>query len=87
LRFNFHGFPPLMIHAGDHEIMRDDSLRVGEKARAAGVEVICKAWPNMVHVFPALANILPEARQALAEIGAFLDRKVARQDARASRAV
>lgn len=75
---DFHGFPPLMIHAGDHELLRDDALRVGAKARAAGVEVVCKAWPRMWHVFPALAGILPEARAALAELGAFLDARVAR---------
>lgn len=76
---DFHGFPPLMIHAGDHELMRDDALRVGAKAQAAGVEVVCKAWPRMWHVFPALDRALPEARAALGEIGRFLDAKVARQ--------
>lgn len=72
------GFPPLMIHVGDHEILRDDSTRFAAKAREAGVDATAKVWPNMCHVFPALAPFFPEAREALAEIGAFLDRRVSR---------
>ena len=75
---DLHGLPSLMIHVGDHEIMRDDSTRFASRALEAGVDVSLKVWPNMCHVFPALAKVFPESRQAIAEIGAFLDRKVGR---------
>ena len=33
------GLPPLLVHVGADEVLRDDSLRLAEKARAAGVRV------------------------------------------------
>ena len=31
------GFPPLLIQVGDHEVLLDDSNRLAQRARAAGV--------------------------------------------------
>ncbi len=73
---DFRGLPPLLIHVGGAEVLLDDSLRVAEKAAAAGVPVELKIWPRMIHVFQALAVILPEARKAIREIGAFTLRHI-----------
>ena len=67
----FDGLPPLFIHVGGNEILLDDSLRLADRARAAGVNVEIKVWNGLPHVFQA-ASFLPEARQALKEIAAFL---------------
>jgi acetyl esterase/lipase len=67
----FGGLPPLLIHVGEREILLDDSVRLAERARAAGVSVEIKTWQGMPHVFQAF-GFLPEARAALAEIGDFL---------------
>lgn len=67
----FEGLPPLLIHVGSNEILLDDSLRLAERARAAGVSVELKIWQDLPHVFQA-AQFVPEARAALSEIGAFL---------------
>lgn len=66
------GLPPLLLHAGDHEILRDDSVRLAERARAAGVDAQVEVWPEMFHVWHAFYGALPEAREAVARLGAFL---------------
>jgi acetyl esterase/lipase len=66
------GLPPLLFHVGDAEILLDDSTRMAEKARAAGVDVTLEVWPDMPHVWHAFAPFLPEATQAIEQIGAFV---------------
>jgi acetyl esterase/lipase len=66
------GLPPLLIQVGDHEILLDDSILFGEKARAAGVQVEVEVWQGMFHVFQLYADILPEARQALVHVAQFV---------------
>lgn len=72
LHADFRGFPPLLIHVGEAEILLDDSTRVAERARAAGVEVELEAWDDMVHVWHVFAKILPEGQQAIDKIGRFV---------------
>jgi acetyl esterase/lipase len=69
---DLHGLPPLLIHAGDDEILLDDSTRLAERARAAGVEVTLDVWDGMWHVWHAFAFMLPEGEQAIEEIGSFI---------------
>lgn len=71
LHGRFDGLPPLFIHVGENEILLDDSLRLAERARAAGVAVEIKVWPDVPHVFQAF-HFLPEARASLSLIAAFL---------------
>lgn len=66
------GLPPLLIHAGAEEILRDDAQRLADQARAAGLDVRLTLWPGMWHVWHLFLPWLPEARQALDEIAAFL---------------
>lgn len=68
---NYTGLPPMCILVGSTEVLLDDSLRVAESARAAGVPVELYVWPEMPHVFP-LFHFLPEARQALELIARFV---------------
>jgi acetyl esterase/lipase len=71
----YDGLPPLLIHVGGNEILLDDSVRVAERARAAGVPVDIRIWQGMPHVFQAF-RFLPEARNSLAGIAAFLARRM-----------
>jgi acetyl esterase/lipase len=66
------GLPPLVIHASESEGVRDDSVRFAAKARAAGVPVAFKLWPGLPHVWQAFIPFIPEARQSLDEMVAFL---------------
>ncbi|MEJ2122322.1 MAG: alpha/beta hydrolase [Alphaproteobacteria bacterium] len=64
--------PPLLIQVGDREVVLDDARAFAEKARAVGVSVDLEIWDEMIHVFQLFPSELPEARRAIARIGAFL---------------
>ncbi len=66
------GLPPVLIHVGADEILRDDSTRLAERARAAGVRVDLKIWPVVPHAWQLAPHRVPEARQSLRESAAFL---------------
>lgn len=66
------GLPPLMIHVGTHEIHLDDARNFGEKARVSGVTVSLKIWEGMIHAFPLLVPLFPEAVDAMNEIRDFV---------------
>ncbi len=68
---DFDGFPPLYICVGSHEIHLDDCRNLAEKAHDAGVNITFTVWDNMVHAFPIMSPLFPEAKQALAEICEF----------------
>ncbi|MGH7907450.1 MAG: alpha/beta hydrolase, partial [Candidatus Binataceae bacterium] len=63
------------IQVGSAEVLLDDSARIAERARTAGVEVEMEVWPEMPHVWHWFAPTLPEARQAIAKIGEFIRRR------------
>lgn len=66
------GLPPLFVQASTIEVLLDDSRRLVEKARHEGVDVLFKAWPGLPHVWQLFNPLLPEARAALREAGAFI---------------
>ena len=72
---DFRGLPPILIQTGEHEMLRDDSIRVAKKARADGTPVTLEIWPGMVHVFQIRG--LPESREAIRRIGAFMNSRAA----------
>ncbi len=67
------GLPPLLLHVGSEEILRDDALRFAAKARAAGVDASAGVFSGLWHVFQAFPG-LPEGRDAIAEVGGFVRR-------------
>jgi acetyl esterase/lipase len=73
---DLHGLPPTMIYVGDDETMRDDSIQFAEKAKAAGVHVGLKVEKGMVHCYPLLAPLFPEAKQAMEEICDFIKKRI-----------
>jgi acetyl esterase/lipase len=64
------GLPPLLIQVGDDEVLLDDSTRLAKRAEAVGVAADLRVWPGAFHVFQAFPQ-LPEAAQALDQVGAF----------------
>jgi acetyl esterase/lipase len=71
------GLPPTLIHVGSDEILYDDAVHMAENLRAAGCVTEIEVGPRMPHVWHLFAPVLPEARQAIANIGAFIDRVLA----------
>lgn len=65
---NFKGIPPLYICVGTHEIHYDDCVSIANIAKRHGVDVTLRKWDKMIHAFPLLSPLFPEAKQALTEI-------------------
>ncbi len=66
------GLPPLFINAGNADELFDDSLRLYEKARHAGIDVAFREGKDMIHCYPLLSPLFPEATDAMNEITAFI---------------
>ena len=71
---DLHGLPPLFMMAGSMEVLLDDSQRVADNARAAGVNCEFEVWKEMPHVWPMFAPFIPEASRALEHAAAFVRR-------------
>ncbi|GAA5085114.1 acetyl esterase/lipase [Thermocatellispora tengchongensis] len=77
LHADLSGLPPIYVQVGDHEVLLDDSTRLDERLRAAGVDVRLDVFPEMQHVFQMSAGNMPEADDAVARIGAWLAPRLA----------
>jgi acetyl esterase/lipase len=66
------GLPPLLIQVGTAEVLLDDSNRLAERAKGAGVDVTLEPWEDMIHVWQFFAAVLPEGQQAIDRIGEFV---------------
>ncbi len=64
--------PPLLIQVGSSETLLDDSTRLAERAKSAGVDVTLEVWDEMIHVFQFMAAMLPEGQHAINRIGEFI---------------
>lgn len=54
VRADLRGLPPLLLHVGETEALRDDSVRLADMARAAGVPVQLRVWPVVPHAWQLL---------------------------------
>jgi acetyl esterase/lipase len=75
---DLHGLPPLFIMAGSTEVLLDDSRRVADNARAAGVDCELEVWNKMPHVWPIFAPFIPEGNRALDHAASFVRRVTSR---------
>ncbi len=64
--------PPLFINSGVNDELFEDGEKFAAKAKEAGVEVTFSAGVGMVHCYPLLAPMFPEATDAMNEIVAFV---------------
>ena len=71
LHADLQGFPPTYIQVGGFEAIMDDSTRLAERAKSAGVDVKCEVFPEMQHVFQFMAGKAPEADGAIAKLAAW----------------
>ncbi len=69
---DFRGLPPLLVFASEAEMLYDDSARLIEKARAAGVAVHFETRAGLCHVWPMFSPLFPEAKEAVATVGEFV---------------
>ena len=63
--------PPTLIQASGTEMLFDDGARYAAKAKSEGSPIMFQSWTNLPHVWQIFDDYLPQAHQALDEIGAF----------------
>lgn len=68
---NLRGLPPLLMHVGECEILRENAIKLFASAKAAGVDARWEIFPGMWHVWQLFPK-LPQAARSLDEIAAFL---------------
>jgi len=68
---NLRDFPPIMVHAGSQEVLRDDASRLGELAAAANVPVSVEIYDGMPHLFQGSPSA-SEAKVSLNRLGQFI---------------
>ena len=74
---DWRGLPPLLIFAGEIEMLRDDGKLCAAAARRDGVDAAYVEGEGMTHIWTIYADRLPEARDALGQIGDFARRQLA----------
>lgn len=67
---DLQGLPPLLIHAGEDEVLRFDAMKIASLAESGGVDVRVEIYPRMWHVWQLYLS-LPQAIQSLDEIANF----------------
>lgn len=72
LNADLNDLPPLFIQVGNSETLLDDSTRLADKAKQAGVDVTLQIWDEMPHVWHLAAPMLPEGQEAIDKIGEFV---------------
>ncbi len=70
---DFSDFPPMLIQAGDYEMLLSDSVSAAKKAKEAGVKVRLSVYEGMFHVFQMAMLLMPESKRAWMEVGRFID--------------
>ena len=73
---DFTGLPPLIVHASTTEILRDDAVRLADRARSCGIDVTLELTADMPHVWHLFAGLLPEADDAMLRIGMWIDERL-----------
>lgn len=64
--------PPVLIQVGSTEVLRSDADLMAARLTEAGVHCALQIWDRQIHVFQAAADVVPEGRTAIEDIGAFV---------------
>jgi acetyl esterase/lipase len=71
---NLKEFPPIMVHAGALEILRDDASKLGDRVADAATPVSVEIYDGMGHLFQADGRG-NEAKVSMARLGQFIRTK------------
>lgn len=66
------GFPPTLLHVGELEVLLKEAEVFADSLKEARVTLQWRKAKNMVHVWHFFYDRIPEARQAVQEIGDFV---------------
>ena len=76
LHADLKDLPPIWISAAGDDMLRDDGVRMAEKAKKAGIDVVLEVHENQQHVFEFMAGRAPEADESLRKIGEWVRKKI-----------
>jgi len=77
---NLKDFPPVMVHAGSAEILRDDSSKLGDRAAEAQTPMSVEIYDGMGHLFQTERES-NEAKVSLSRLGQFIRNKTRIEEA------
>jgi acetyl esterase/lipase len=66
------GFPPVLFHVGNKEIILSDSINMHQAILSNGGVADIKIWNNAPHVFQLFAGFVPQSTESLQEISQFM---------------
>lgn len=66
------GLPPVLVFVGTAEILEDDARSLARRIEEAGGEVELVVVDDMLHIYPVFHDFLPEAAEAVAQVGEFV---------------
>jgi len=65
------------VQVGTEEVLFNDSTRLVDNAKAAGLSADLEIWQDMPHVHQIAYKLVPESRAALKSIAQFFRRQQA----------
>jgi acetyl esterase len=68
LRARHEDLPPAVIQIAQYDPLRDQGTAYADALRAAGVEVRIKNYHEAVHGYASIPGLVPQAKQALADV-------------------
>ncbi|WP_041373267.1 alpha/beta hydrolase [Phenylobacterium zucineum] len=71
---SFDGFPPMLIHASQGDILYDDAVRLADKVRDAGGDLTVRLWSEETHVWERMNT--PKAKQSILLAADFIRRRL-----------
>ncbi|CAA7264813.1 unnamed protein product [Cyclocybe aegerita] len=78
---DFKGLPPLLVQAGDAEVLRDEITLLAHKATLAGVQVVHELYEDAIHVFQAYP-FLESSRRSFESMRYFVREVLPRHQSR-----
>lgn len=69
------GLPPLLVFASTSEMLYDDSNRLVERAKAAGVDVAYIERDGLAHIWPYFYPLIPEAKKDILVSAEFIKKR------------
>ncbi|WP_341912800.1 alpha/beta hydrolase [Ferrovibrio terrae] len=66
------GLPPAYVLVAGHDPLRDEGEAYAVALKQAGVPVVFREFPGQIHGFVVLGKVIPQATQAIAEMGTAL---------------
>lgn len=74
VRGTLAALPPTLVQASTSEMLLDDARRYVNRANREGSPAVLALWPAQIHVWQLFERVSPEAREALDQAAAFLQR-------------